>query len=220
MVSETIAAPDMEAIRQDILAIQRAQLNVAPEPGEVQVGEEISTGEQEAGMMISKLAGAGVAFIWDTRTGERSRTNNNMLPTQLSKLRDDGSLVFTQRDPGITPKRGNLKCLLHPELRRDHPEYDTWGLLTCSKSNLASPQDVKSHMQMRHKREWATIEDTRIERERAEDRAIQRQNAEATMAALKAAVENRSIAPLADANSPEEPIREKRGPFGRPLKTS
>ncbi|MDO8673042.1 MAG: hypothetical protein Q7O66_16665 [Dehalococcoidia bacterium] len=184
----TATVEDMEIKRQEILAAMRSMTGAPPESGEVQVGDVIHTGDAELDvqMIVSDIKGAGIAYIWDTRTGERSRTNKNMLPTQLTKRREDGSLVFTQHDPGIVPLRGTLRCMLHADLREKHPEYDRWGLPLCPKANLASPQDVKSHMQMRHKREWATIEDDRIEREKAEDRQLQRENARATLAALEA----------------------------------
>ncbi|GEM_PF-3353222 len=222
MVDTLINTEDMEATRQEILAAMRNEATVGPEPGEVQVGDEIQEGAKalNSPMIVSGIKGAGIAYIWDTRTGERSRTNKNMLPTQMTKRREDGSLVFTQRDPGIIPKRGQLRCMLHAELREAHPEYDRWGLALCNKANLASPQDVKSHMQMRHKREWATIEDDRIEREKAEDRQLQRQSAEATREALRVAVgNNREAVPFESGLSMNaEPV--KKGPFGRPLKTS
>lgn len=221
MVEIATQTEDLEATRQEILAAMRNMTDVGPQPGEVRVGDVVHAGDGELDvqMMVSSTKSAGRSYIWDNRTGERSITNNNMLPTQLTKRREDGSLVFTQKDPGIVPKRGQLKCTLHADLREGHPEYDQWGLALCKKDNLASPQDVKSHMRLRHKREWATIEEDRIEREKAEDRALQRSSNEATLAALRAATASRLEPELGQAATAEEgEIVVKKGPFGRPVK--
>jgi len=118
--------------------------------------------------------------IYDTQTGETSIVMATMLPQQLRKTRPDGSTVFTTNYPGIEPKRGTLKCLLH----KDDPSreyYDSLGLAVCRKSNLTSKFQVGRHMQKRHKIEWQTIEQDKRERIEAkemvnkeEDRALQR----------------------------------------------
>lgn len=42
------------------------------------------------------------------------------------------------------------------------------------KSNLTSPYQVNRHMEKKHKDEWKAIEQERTERERQEDRELQR----------------------------------------------
>jgi hypothetical protein len=212
----TATTDDVEAKRSEIIAAMRNLADVPPVAGESKVGDEVHHGDStlDTPMILSGVKSAGVVYIYDTRTGERSRTNRNMLPTQLMKKREDGSSVFTEYDPGITPVRGALKCMLHPDLRKDNPDYARWGLQTCPKANLSSPQEVKSHMRLRHKREWETIEDNRIEREKNEDRQLLRDQAVATQAALAAAVGNKQE-PVTDG----EPVV-KKGPFGRPLKVT
>lgn len=146
----------------------------APEPGEFSKGGAVTTGDKDIDTMtLGDMTSAGWVYIWDTVTGERSITNRNMLPTQLGKKRSNGSFVFSTVAPGITPKRGKLKCMLHPENpNREH--YEGLGFPICTKSNLTSPMQVGLHMRHRHKMEWATIEDERKEAEKQEDRAFQR----------------------------------------------
>lgn len=123
--------------------------------------------ELEVEMSPTQLKSAGYVYIYDTVTHERSLCNRNTLPHNLKKKRPDGSMVFTTIKPKVGPKRGHLKCMLHPdEPGRFH--YDDLGLATCLKSNLTSPYQVKRHMQKRHKDEYATIkeEEERAEKER------------------------------------------------------
>ena len=114
--------------------------------------------ELEVEMSPTQLKSAGYVYIYDTKTHERSLCNRNMLLHNLKKKRPDGSMVFTTLKPKVGPKRGHLKCMLHPdEPNRYH--YDDLGLATCLKSNLTSPYQVKRHMQKRHKDEYATIKE-------------------------------------------------------------
>jgi len=142
----------------------------AEEPGTVKVGTVISEGDEELPLMTAmELKSAGYTYIYDTKTGERSLCNNNMLPQHLRKKRLDESYVFTTAKPKVSPRRGVLKCLLHPDdPNRTH--YDELGLPTCRKSNLTSPFQVSRHMQKRHKMEWATIEQEKKDRKEEEER--------------------------------------------------
>lgn len=168
---------DREAERNEIL---RAMQNRATDGVPVRAGDIVHAGDDEldAQIVVGKIKEPGVVAIYDTRTGERSLTSRHMLNLQLSKMREDGSLAFSKEPPrdtrghAIEPKRGKLKCMLHP----DDPNrtlYDSWGLTTCTKDCLPSRQEVKSHMQRRHKREWATIEEDRLERQQEKDRKLQ-----------------------------------------------
>ena len=129
--------------------------------------------EVESPMVMTQLTSAGYVYIWDTRTGERSITNRNMLPTQLKKKRPDESNVFTTQKPNIVPVRGTLKCMLHADSpNRKH--YDELGLPVCRKSNLTSPYQVTRHMQKRHQMEWATLEQEKKDAQEKENRDFQR----------------------------------------------
>jgi hypothetical protein len=151
------------------------QAEAAPEPGTLKVKEILHRGDEElpAPMVAGALQSAGYVYIYDSRTGERSLTNRNMLPTQLQKKRDDGTPVFTVVKPQAQPARGTLKCLLHPD-QPERAQYDALGLPVCLKSNLTSPYQVEQHMRHRHPTEWATIEEERKRKEKEEDREFQR----------------------------------------------
>ena len=122
---------------------------------------------------ITRRENNGRAYIYDTLTRERSEVLETMLPQQLRKKRADGSLVFTTQQPLTPPNRGTLKCLLHPD-SASSKHYDSLGLVTCLKSNLTSPFQVRRHMEKRHRIEWQTIDQERLSIEREEEKEFHR----------------------------------------------
>lgn len=173
-MSQDAIMTELEKEKNEIIAAMQIMAEASPEPGEVRVGEVIPTGEGDLDlpMIVSSITGAGIIYIYDTLTGDRSRTNKNMLPTQMSKRREDGSKVFTTTKPDFEPKRGKMKCMLHP----DDPKreiYDSWGLGICTKDNLPSPMQRKMHMEHRHGQAWKTIEEDHKEQKEAAE--IERQ---------------------------------------------
>ena len=145
----------------------------AEEPGVLRAKDILSEGDEETPpSVVTQVTSAEYVWIYDTRTGDRSKCNRNMLKQHLEKKRPDGSLVFTTRDPGFRPVKKGHKCLLHlSNPNRKH--YDELGLPTCKKSNLASPFQVRRHMMKRHPQEWATIEQEREDAEKKEQREFQ-----------------------------------------------
>lgn len=154
----------------------------AKEPGTLHMRDVLHREDKElpANMIAGVLRSAGYVFIYDSRTGERSLTNNNMLAAQLQKIRDDKSTIYTMRRPKdehgnyINPISGKYKCQLHQE-SPSRAEYDAMGLPICNKRNLLSPQQVRRHMAKRHQDENTQIRDMQIEAERKIDRQLQRQ---------------------------------------------
>jgi len=152
------------------------EAEAAPEPGNFNRRQVIHSPSDTfpADVQVASLESAGYVYVYDTETAERSIINRNMLETQLSKLRPDGTRFFTTVKPTFEPQRGTLKCLLH----KDDPErgqYDIWGFPTCNKSNLVSEFQVNRHVQIRHRMEWQTIYDERERKEKEEERDFQRQ---------------------------------------------
>ena len=147
----------------------------APEPAGLSENDIVHSGSADVPVpiMVSAIQSAGYVYIYDTRTGDRSLTNKNMLPIQLKKLRPDASRVFTTVKPDITPVTGNIKCLLHLD-SADHLQYSAMGFPECSKDNLISDFHLERHMAAKHRAEWAAIKSARDKAERAEDRAFQR----------------------------------------------
>ena len=144
------------------------------EPGEMQKGSVIHRGDGDmpSPMVMSELKSAGHTYIYNTRTGDRSVVNLNMLRRKLQLKRADSRPVYTTVKPGITPALGEYKCLLHAEdSNRKH--YDVLGLAVCPKAHLNSPYQVRRHMMKKHKMEWDAIEQERIDKEKKEDREFQ-----------------------------------------------
>ena len=148
----------------------------APEPGSFDRRQVLHSSSDAFPMevQVASLESAGYVYVYDTENGDKSVINRNMLETQLSKLRPDGTRFFTTVKPAFEPKRGTLKCLLHPD-DPDRGLYDSWGFTTCAKSNLISEFQVNRHVQIRHRMEWQTIYEERERQEKEEERNFQRQ---------------------------------------------
>ncbi len=165
---------------QDLEASVRGVAD-APEPGTARVAtmrEILSQMEDDLAVPnVGELKrGHGYAFIWDTRTYERSVISKNLLAGALTWRREDRSFFYTTSQPkdgnGILlfPWRGDKKCLLHPE----HPNvqhYKHLGLPECRKSNIPSEYMVMMHIQHKHSDAWNIIKSEKEEVERTEDRA-------------------------------------------------
>jgi len=141
---------------------QLRDAEVVPEP-QLEIEGTIEEAEY---VFPAEVLGAGQVYIYDTQTHEQSICRRNNLPHKLKLKRPDGSSVFTTAKPKVLPKRGHLRCMLHPRERKSM--YDDWGFPVCMKSNLTSPFQVRRHMQKRHKQEYEAIkeEEVRIEKEK------------------------------------------------------
>jgi len=126
-----------------------------------------------APMVVSRVTNAGYVWVWDSRTYERIPILSYMLPSKMRQRREDGSYRFTTNDPHKLPQRGTYKCLLHKDAP-DRAHYNELGFRVCKKDNLNNRYEVTQHMRHKHPAEWAAIEDERKERERKEDRELQR----------------------------------------------
>lgn len=158
---------------ETLILEMQARAQTAKEPGTLGTKDVVHKGDGDlpAPMVISQLQSAGYVYVYDTKTGERSLVNRNMLPSQLKKKHEDGSYAFTTVKPAIVPRRGTLKCSLHP----DDPNFKRYlelGFPTCKKANLTNPFQVKRHMQKRHPLEYQSLEDERLEKERQDDREL------------------------------------------------
>ena len=148
----------------------------APEPGSFDRRQVLHSSSDAFPMevQVASLESAGYVYVYDTENGDKSVINRNMLETQLSKLRPDGTRFFTTVKPAFEPVKGKLKCLLHKD-DPDRGQYDSCGFATCNKSNLISEFQVNRHVQIRHRMEWQTIYEERERQEKEEERNFQRQ---------------------------------------------
>jgi len=150
----------MEKVIEDANIEQMIRdIQQVPEPGTTKPGQVLSDGKDTEGVPVTvgAISSAGYVMVYDSRTGEPSLCNKNMLPAQLKKKREDGSYVFTLNKPAIKLKRGQLKCILHPDNpKRAH--YDEMGLPVCKKANLINQFQVTRHMEHKHKDEYKAIQ--------------------------------------------------------------
>jgi len=165
--------PEREKIIQEML--RDAESKKVELPSELSKEPVIHRGDEEvpAPMVVNKVNTAGYVYVWDSRTYEKIPVLYYMLSQILRQRREDGSYRFTTSDPGKLPKRGTLKCLLHKDdPNREH--YDELGFHVCPKDNIPNPYQVSQHMRKKHPAEWAAIEEERKNRERQEDRELQK----------------------------------------------
>lgn len=163
---------------EDREAIIQEMLSKAPRtdiPGGLNEQPVIHRGDKEleAPMTVHEIKSSGYVFVWDTRTYDKIPILYYMLPQKLRQRREDGSYRFTTVDPKKQPRRGTIKCLLHPN-SPDRGHYDELGFRVCKKSNINNQHQLKQHMIKKHPQEWRAIEDERKEKERQEDRELQR----------------------------------------------
>jgi hypothetical protein len=121
---------------------------------------------------VSSVSSAGYVYMYDTKTGDRSLTNRNMLPAQLTKKRPDGSTVFTVIKPPFEPPKGTIACYLHAN-HPDRARFERMGFPTCPQGSLQAEYHLDSHMKAKHKQEWALLESERVkslERDERTDR--------------------------------------------------
>jgi hypothetical protein len=151
---------------------------VAEEPGNIRRGSVVGSSNGMT-MTATELSSAGWVYVYNVRTGDRSIVNRNMLEQQLQKRFDDGTFAFSTKKPeGVTRVKGKIKCLLH----KDDPNrnrYDQMGLPYCIKANINTSHDLTVHMQKRHRREWASIDGERQEKEKIRERERENQLADA-----------------------------------------
>jgi len=160
----------------------------AAEPVGTKVGDNVP-GAKDWGaehMKVSTSTGAGWVWVYDTVTREPSKINRNWLAKQLAKKRPDGSFYFTTVRPKQGPRRGTIKCMLHPDApNRDH--YDEMGFSTCPKHNLPNKHQQMQHMKNKHSQEWITIKE---ETEDNKEAQRQHENEQFQKAILKIAEGN------------------------------
>lgn len=129
--------------------------------------------ELPARMVVSELQSGKYFWIWETDSHEKVPCLGYMLQQKLRQHLPSGKPRFTLTNPGILPKRGSLKCLLHQD-SPDRDTHDEMGFATCPKSNITNRHQLEMHMRKRHKQEWEAIENDRLSKEREEDRTLQR----------------------------------------------
>jgi len=171
-----------ETIPKDTEAIEAwLRMEKAPEPGSAKFDELIKDKSLPQGidMKFHSLQSAGWAYVYHTKTGDKSIVNKNMLRMQLQKKLPDGSFAFSLLPPKdkngniIKPIVGTIKCMLHPD-SPNRAHYDQMGFAVCMKDNIPNQHNLVQHMSHRHKMEYASMEKERTDAEKVEERAFQK----------------------------------------------
>ncbi len=82
------------------------EVEEAEEPGNLREGQVLhrSNDDMPLGVQVASVASAGHVFIYNTKTGDRSKTNRNMLEDQLRKGLPGG------RHPGVHHDQAGLRA--------------------------------------------------------------------------------------------------------------
>lgn len=164
------------------------QGGVAITPVERQGVEEISMdigeGQQEkfaVTVQNQRVAGTGMVWVYNTRTGEGRRVEVNALKMELGKQHRDpnhpdwlGKRMFTL-DQKTVPvlEMGTLLCPLNPA-HPDWPTYKAIGGTPCRKHTLPHELAVENHVRIKHPRTWANLERKRQQQLEDEERDYRR----------------------------------------------
>ncbi len=167
--------PDVivDADRENLIAEMLRDAKPTELSGDLVKNPVIDDGKSTgAPVVVHEISGAGYVYVWDSRTFEKVPVLYYRIGQVLRKKRPDGSYMFTVRDPGQLPKRGEIKCMLHPE-SADRKHFDELGFRTCAKKNIINNYELRRHMQMKHPQEFKAINEEKETRQKDEDRALQ-----------------------------------------------
>lgn len=170
-MTEDILEKGNEALIEEMLR----SATPAELPGDLSKNPVVFKGDESlpAPMVGKVISSAGYVYVWDTRTYEKIPILYYMLPAKMRQRRKDGSFRFTTTDPKQNPRRGTIKCMLH-EKSENREHYDELGFRVCPKDNITNKFQLQQHMVKKHPQEWAAIKSEKEEREKAEDRELQR----------------------------------------------
>ena len=191
-------------------AIRMEQANRGAERLLSNAGEHIRPGQQlhatgeEVGAEVVDIRYQGLLFMWNTKTGVRSRCLPYMRDMKLRERFPDGSPVWTFSDPQIPQRRGTLLCYLHPD-RPEAAPYHAMGYTVCHKQGIPSVDALERHMK-KHSGAWAAIQRDRVEAQRNEDRAFMREQAEF----MRGLVRQQVVSPPLDAPVGDAPAADKK----------
>ena len=170
MTNEATQGRNEQLIQEMLRDAKTAEL-----PSELRTNPVIHAGDETlpVPIVVRHLLGANYVWVWDTRSFEKICVLGYMLANKLRQRRPDGSFRFTTNDPGQEPKHGTIKCMLHPE-GENRKHYDDLGFRACPKNNITNEYQRQQHMVKKHPQEWLAIKAEKDEREKAEDRTLQR----------------------------------------------
>ncbi len=125
--------------------------------------------------------------IYHRETGEKRTMSVRLARVALTKKFRSGPMAG-EFAFSTTPTRpyhmGQVKCQLHPD-NPGREQYDKWGLPVCKSEHLASPGEMRLHMEKRHTSAWKTISEAEEAAKRQEGLDAQKALAEAMLEAVR-----------------------------------
>jgi hypothetical protein len=160
---------------QDELAqsLKDSGMSVVPETY-LQPGKVDASDEGDLSVDVTSLRFKGYRRVWDTLTGRMALQPWWLLWQTMQKKREDGSQVFTLEDPHIPPDYGlDLKCPLHVD-SPEWPELKSMGFKSCKRIHVPHQDARERHLRSSHKSAYQAIQRLREDRQREEDRQLQK----------------------------------------------
>ena len=122
-------------------------------------------------------------ILYRVSTGEPVEILGGMVGMALASRDVAGLPVFSRTL--VEPRYRNVVlCGLHP----NHPERGKWDLLNlepCSKDNLKNENELRRHMEVKHRSAWPAMKEMEAREERVLDRQLARANLDAMQAIAK-----------------------------------
>lgn len=170
----------------------------------IKIGESLNSSNSEISGEITDIRYRNQISIWNRATGVHSYALPYMAG-DLAKQRilegpyaGQSAFVFRHSDIPAEilnrPESIKMKCYLHIE-HPDSSRYLSMGFASCKANGIPSQAALESHMTHSHKRAWETIQRDAIDKERAEEREINRENLEALRALARQAVSQQVVTP-------------------------
>ena len=109
--------------------------------------------EEQSGIFFREWSpGRTMVYLWNTETGEEILVPRyqGVAALNLPNSRGTGYLWTAKREQAPEPRKGTVKCFLHPE-SPERPFLDENGITTvCMSAHLASNSSKWAHARNRH----------------------------------------------------------------------
>lgn len=187
--------------------------------GQAQALEQLQMAEDIPITGVQVNDASRIVTIYQRETGEPRQLPRLAAEFALRKrYRDPTSPLFRQFIFSATPTKtyhwGLNKCLLHPD-NPQRAEYDKWGLPVCESAKLASPGEVRRHMELRHPSADKIIKAEQQELQRQQELAAQHALASSVLEALRGMGQNTSVQSQVAEEVAEEEGQEIKAPARR-----
>jgi len=154
-----------------------------------QAREELTQAEEFEMQGVQLNEASKLVTIYQRETGEPRVLPKLAAEMALrKKYRDSKSPLFGQFIFSAKPTKqyhyGKQRCMLHPD-EENRPKFDEWGLPICESAHLASPGEVRRHMELRHPSAYKIIREDEAELRHQNELQAQNALAQAVLEAVK-----------------------------------